>query len=84
MPTIFARVLAWIDLEMTGLDPVRHTIVEIATVITDDNLAVVAEGPDVVIATSQEALAAMDPVVRSMHTRSGLLDAIAASTTTLE
>lgn len=69
---------------MTGLDPVRHTIVEIATVITDDNLAVVAEGPDVVIATSQEALAAMDPVVRSMHTRSGLLDAIAASTTTLE
>ena len=69
---------------MTGLDPSRHTIVEIATVITDDELAVVAEGPDLVIATSEEALAEMDPVVRTMHKRSGLLDAIAASTITLE
>jgi oligoribonuclease len=77
-------MLAWMDLEMTGLDPGRHRIVEIATLITDDDLAVVAEGPDLVIATSPESLEAMDPVVRTMHVRSGLLPAIAASTTSLE
>jgi oligoribonuclease len=76
-------VLAWIDLEMTGLDPQRHTIVEIATVITDDNLELVAEGPDLVIKTPPEALAAMDEVVRSMHARSGLLDAIESSSISL-
>src|SRR5205807_10312303 len=41
-------VLAWMDLEMTGLDPARHRIVEIASLITDDDLEVVAEGPDIV------------------------------------
>jgi oligoribonuclease len=76
-------MLAWMDLEMTGLDPDRHVIVEIATVITDDDLAVVAEGPDIVVRASEEDLAAMDDVVRSMHTRSGLLDAIRASETDL-
>ena len=69
---------------MTGLDPARDTIVEIATLVTDDELAVVAEGPDLVITTPPEALAAMDDVVKQMHTRSGLLDAIAASDVTLE
>jgi oligoribonuclease len=77
-------VLAWMDLEMTGLDPSRHTIVEVATVVTDDDLQVVAEGPDLVIATGPEALAAMDEHVRAMHERSGLLEAIAQSTVTLE
>jgi oligoribonuclease len=72
------------DLEMTGLDPAADRIVEIATLITDDDLRIVAEGPDLVIATPPESLAAMDDVVRAMHTRSGLLDAIASSTTTLE
>src|SRR2546423_3884002 len=43
-------VLAWMDLEMTGLDPSRHVIVEIATLITDDDLELVAEGPDLVVA----------------------------------
>jgi oligoribonuclease len=71
------------DLEMTGLDPTRHTIVEIATLITDDNLAVVAEGPDLVIHADSAELAAMDDFVRGMHTRSGLLDAMEASTLTL-
>jgi oligoribonuclease len=71
------------DLEMTGLDPAVHTIVEIATLITDDELEIVAEGPDLVVATSPEQLAAMDQVVRGMHTKSGLLGAIEASTVTL-
>ena len=71
------------DLEMTGLDPTRHVILEIATLVTDDELAVVAEGPDVVVHQPPEALEAMEPVVREMHTRSKLLEAIAASTTSL-
>jgi oligoribonuclease len=71
------------DLEMTGLDPTRHTIVEIATLVTDDDLAVVAEGPDLVVAATPEQLGAMDDYVRTMHTRSGLLAAIEASTLTL-
>lgn len=76
-------MLAWLDLEMTGLDPSRHVIVEIATLVTDDELEIVAEGPDLVIAQPPDALAAMDEVVREMHTRSGLLTAIEQSTTTL-
>jgi oligoribonuclease len=71
------------DLEMTGLDPARHTIVEIATLVTDDELVVVAEGPDLVVHQPPEALAAMDDVVRTMHGDSGLLAAIEASTVSL-
>jgi oligoribonuclease len=77
-------VLAWLDLEMTGLDPARHVIVEIATLVTDDDLEIVAEGPDIVVAQPPEALAAMDDVVAEMHTRSGLVAGVQASTTTLE
>jgi oligoribonuclease len=71
------------DLEMTGLDPGRHVIVEIATLLTDDDLTIIAEGPDLVVHQPPEALAQMDQVVVEMHTRSGLLPAIAASTTSL-
>ncbi len=71
------------DLEMTGLDPDRHVIVEIATLLTDDDLEVVAEGPDLVIGASEAELTGMDDVVRAMHTRSGLLPAIKASTLTV-
>jgi len=77
-------MLAWMDLEMTGLDHTRDVIVEIATLITDDELNVVAEGPDLVIAATEAELAGMDPFVLNMHTRSGLLDQIRASTITLE
>jgi oligoribonuclease len=77
-------VLVWIDLEMTGLEPSRDRIVEIATLVTDDELEVVAEGPDLVIAAPAELLVSMEDVVRQMHTRSGLLDAIAASTLKVE
>ena len=72
-------MLAWMDLEMTGLEPHRHVIVEIATIITDDNLNVVAEGPDLVIHASPEELAQMGEFVTEMHTKSGLLPAIVAS-----
>jgi oligoribonuclease len=69
---------------MTGLEPTRDVIVEIATLITDDNLEIVAEGPDLVIHQPPEVMALMDDVVRDMHTKSGLLTAIEASTITLE
>jgi oligoribonuclease len=72
------------DLEMTGLDPARHVIVEIATLITGDDLAVIAEGPDLVVHAGPEQLRDMEPVVREMHTRSGLLATIESSTLTLE
>jgi len=76
-------MLVWMDLEMTGLDPARNTIVEIATLVTDDALEVVAEGPDLVVHATADDLARMEPVVREMHTRSGLLAAIASSTISL-
>ena len=79
-----ANMLAWIDLEMTGLDPDLHVIVEIATLITDDQLNLIAEGPDLVISATEEQLEKMDPVVVEMHTKSGLLDEIKASKITLE
>lgn len=78
------RMLVWMDLEMTGLDPARHRIVEIATLITDDELVVVADGPDLVVHAPPGDLTAMDEVVRAMHQRSGLLAAVEASTVTLE
>ncbi|HJO80168.1 MAG: oligoribonuclease [Acidimicrobiales bacterium] len=74
-------MLAWIDLEMTGLDAATNVIIEVATLITDDNLDLVAEGPDIVIHQPVELMATMGDYVREMHTRSGLLDAIEASTT---
>jgi oligoribonuclease len=77
-------MLVWMDLEMTGLDPERHVIVEIATIVTDDDLQIVAEGPDLVVHQPPQALAHMDQVVVDMHTTSGLLEAIGASTVTLE
>ena len=77
-------MLVWMDLEMTGLDHTSDVIVEIATLITDDNLDIVALGPDLVIHQPDDVLAKMDPFVVGMHTASGLLDQIRASTITLE
>ena len=77
-------MLVWMDLEMTGLDPNRHVIVEIATIITDDELQIIAEGPDLVVHQASELLVDLDPVVMAMHTKSGLFDEIAASTISLE
>ena len=72
-------MLVWMDLEMTGLDHTSDVIVEIATIITDDDLEIVAEGPDLVIHQPDEVLARMDPFVVDMHTKSGLLAQIKAS-----
>ena len=68
---------------MTGLDPRRHTILEIATLVTDDELAIVAEGPDLVVHAGEEELGAMEEVVRVMHQTSGLLDEVRRSTLSL-
>lgn len=76
-------MLVWMDLEMTGLDPARHVVVEIATLVTDDQLEVLAEGPDLVVGATGDELSRMDDVVRVMHTKSGLLAAIEASTISL-
>ncbi len=77
-------MLVWMDLEMTGLDHTSDVIVEIATIVTDDDLNIVAEGPDLVVHQPDEVLARMDPFVVDMHTRSGLLESIKSSTISLE
>ena len=64
--------LIWIDLEMTGLDTINDTIIEIATIITDRELNVLAEGPVCAIQQEQDVLKAMDDWNRSHHTDSGL------------
>ena len=61
-------MLVWMDLEMTGLDHTVDTIVEIATLITDDGLEIIAEGPDIVIHQPADVLDAMNDVVTKMHT----------------
>jgi oligoribonuclease len=75
--------LVWIDLEMTGLDTNRNTIVEIAVLMTNSELELVDDGIDLIIRASHEELAEMDDFVTKMHTKSGLLKAIEASTLTL-
>ena len=75
--------LAWLDLEMTGLDVTRHVIVEIAMLVTDANLVARDDGIDLVVHQPPAALAEMDDVVRAMHTRSGLLAEIEASSLSL-
>ena len=64
--------LIWLDLEMTGLDPDRDRIIEIATIVTDANLNVLAEGPVFAVHQSDELLAAMDEWCTNQHGRSGL------------
>lgn len=68
--------LVWIDLEMTGLDPDRERIIEIATIVTDSNLEVVAEGPALAIRQPESLLEAMDAWNQSHHSASGLLDRV--------
>lgn len=72
--------LVWIDCEMTGLDLGSDRLIEIAALVTDAELNVLGEGVDIVIHTDEAALAQMVDVVTEMHTRSGLIDEVRAST----
>ena len=71
--------LIWIDLEMTGLDPDMDLIIEIATVITDKDLNILAQGPVIAVHQSDEALAAMDDWNQKHHGQSGLIERVKAS-----
>ncbi len=75
--------LVWIDLEMTGLEPGFHKVIEIATVVTDANLKVLAEGPVLAITTPQAELAKMDAWCQKTHGESGLTARVQASKVTL-
>jgi oligoribonuclease len=74
--------LIWIDLEMTGLNPDKDRIIEIATVVTDKELTVLAEGPVCAIHQSDDVLAGMDDWNTRQHAMSGLAERVRASTTT--
>ena len=72
--------LIWIDLEMTGLNPDSDLIIEIATIVTDKDLNILAQGPVIAVHQSDEALAAMDDWNQLHHGRSGLIERVKAST----
>lgn len=74
--------LIWVDMEMTGLVPETHRVIEIATIVTDTNLAVLAEGPVIAIHQQPAELEAMDEWNTRTHTRSGLVDRVRSSTIT--
>ena len=74
--------LIWIDLEMTGLDPLQERIIEIATVVTDSELNVVAEGPSIAINQSEKLLQAMDEWNTNQHGKSGLTEKVRKSSVT--
>jgi oligoribonuclease len=71
--------LVWIDLEMTGVDPARDVILEIATIVTDNDLKLVAEGPNIAINQPEEVLSCMDDWCMTHHRASGLIDRAEAS-----
>lgn len=77
-------VLMWLDLEMTGLDLQKDAVVEIAALATDTDLRALDDGVDLVIHAPDDLVDGMDEVVTKMHTASGLVEAIRASTLTLE
>ena len=66
--------LVWMDLEMTGLDPEIDRILEVATLVTDAHLNLIAEGPVYCVRQSEELIAAMDDWNTQHHTESGLID----------
>jgi oligoribonuclease len=76
--------LVWLDMEMTGLDPEKERIIEVAVVVTEPDLTIVAEGPVLVIHQPDSLLDAMDSWNRSTHGKSGLTDKVKASTLTEE
>ncbi|OCG19399.1 oligoribonuclease [Gilliamella sp. WF3-4] len=81
-PQINSSHLIWIDLEMTGLNPITDRIIEIATVVTDSNLTILAEGPVIAVHQSDEQLALMDEWNQNTHGKSGLIERVRKSTIT--
>ncbi|MGP1608110.1 MAG: oligoribonuclease [Moraxella sp.] len=83
-PTAKAKkALIWIDLEMTGLDTAHDEIIEIATIVTDDDLNILAEGPVLAIKVADTVLNNMDDWNKNQHGQSGLIDRVRRSTVTL-
>ena len=78
-----SNLLAWIDLEMTGLDPEKHHIIEIATLVTDSNLNIVEEGPEIAIYQTDEILSLMNDWNVNQHTSTGLVEKVKASNISL-
>ena len=78
-----SKRLIWLDLEMTGLDTFNDTIIEIATVVTDGNLGVIAEGPSLAIHQEDSILNAMDDWNKKQHSQSGLLERVRKSNLTI-
>jgi len=74
--------LVWVDMEMTGLDPDNDRIIEVAVVVTDADLNIIAEGPVFAIHQSDETLDKMDNWNKGTHGKSGLIDRVRASTVT--
>ena len=79
-----AGEMVWIDLEMTGLDLNTESIIEIATIITDGELNIIAEGPNLAVKVSEELLANMDEWNTTHHTSSGLVERIRSEGVSLE
>ena len=75
-------ILVWLDMEMSGLDPAKERIIEIATILTDGQLTEIAVGPDLVIHQPDELIAGMDDWNKKHHGASGLIDRVRASTVT--
>ena len=76
--------LVWIDLEMTGLDPGRDVIIEVAVLITDGDLKIIADGPDLAIHRSDDELSVMNAWNRRTHHGSGLIKRVKSSDVTIE
>ena len=79
---VHTQRLVWLDMEMTGLDPDKERIIEVAVVVTEADLTLVAEGPVLVVHQSNALLDGMDAWNKGTHGRSGLIDKVKASTLT--
>jgi oligoribonuclease len=75
-----APYLIWVDMEMTGLNVIQDVILEVAVIVTDNNLDIVAEGPDIVIYQPDHILEKMDEWCQTQHGKSGLIEAVRSST----
>ncbi|MBN2100733.1 oligoribonuclease [Candidatus Dojkabacteria bacterium] len=82
-PTIGPN-LVWIDLEMTGPNPIKHAIIQIATLITDENLDVIAEGPEIIVHQSEEVLDNIWPDAKRIFNGTGFIDEVRKSRVSLK